>query len=536
MHPEANDLDHIILLLIVSKNGTSKLVWFEWDIKVKLSDAPLVPNSFSLPREHVLPLLLIPLHAFNSFLLVNRSNASVYRDVLTGTPASEPINLIKDDLSNPAMDPDSRNSPLWISWARPVRYRTSSSGRNSAVTKDDNIYLCREDGLIKFVDINHVRNRMIDGAHNAGQLHTAVDGAFTVIDLGPNHDDMLVASGQAGSAGLWRLSARQTAEPIFSQMGWAPMRDCTVIPSCQVQPTAQTQALGSLETVERPMQILVGAARSKHGSISEIRFGWQADPLGSIDLQGVINDVVLDVFLLSPFEHLMLILVSHPMSSSLLWLQEGMQPELLGEVDGMLLGYKTLSAAISGSGILCQVTTHSIICSSLHQELENTIHWQRNFENPTENIMAACFDIKEQQTFMAYSLQRDGAHSIQVLLITESYTCVGGPFQTCDATTSLAIHISEHRIIVAAANTQGTVEIFALSWQAGFDQVFQKVAEGSSVDCCTICDSIALLADEEPNAQHEQYLIVCGLRNGHICTFQLVEHSCMDPHFTWCKI
>ena len=496
-------------------------MWYEWDTKIKLSDAPIAPKSFLLPKEHFLPLLLVPLQAFNAFLLVNKSQASVYRDILTGTPSSLTINLIKDDHDTLTEHSESKNSPLWVSWARPVRDRTGKGESFSA--KDDNIYLCREDGLLKFIDIKHVRTRMIDSAHNAGQLHTSIDGGFAVVDLGPNHDDMLVACGESGMAGTWRLSARQTAEPVSVPLGWTPMTDCTLVPSSRYRHVQGLLGanMPTKNLLPNDRRILVAA---KHGSISELRCGCQARAVDSIDLRDVISNIVLDIFVLFPAENVMLVLISHPTTSSLLRLQVDQEPELLEELKGILLDSKTIAMSVSASAIVCQVTTQAIICSSSVGVVQDAVLWQRDFGSSGKEVLAASFDADYRSKFLAYAVKRDEACWIEILSIDDALSPLSGPIQASRWTTGLAMYMSENQKIVAVSNSQGTLEVFvslAIESRQGFD----RAAEWSFVDFGTICDSIAIFVVDEEDTS-DTFLIVCGLRNGQVHTLQLEGQSC----------
>ena len=94
--------------------------------------------------------------------------------------------------------------PVCTAWARPVRTKSYSS-------MHDDVYICREDGLLRFVEIDQTDQLLIKTTSPAGALRGFIGTAFASLDLSVNSShDMLIAGGDMSEGGIYLVSS----EPI----------------------------------------------------------------------------------------------------------------------------------------------------------------------------------------------------------------------------------------------------------------------------------------------------------------------------------
>lgn len=170
LHPRPEDDFHVILLLIIVKQGGSSMVLYDWergdDLERALSGEK---QGHRMPRHHRMPLFLVPLTVRSSFLLVSEKSIAVCKDPLQGPPEYEGL--------DPGTHPITRyyhgtQEPLWTAWDRPVRRRGYYEGK-------DNIYLAREDGVIVFLEFN--ATDVLEATMNVGSCNCTISTAFTTM-------------------------------------------------------------------------------------------------------------------------------------------------------------------------------------------------------------------------------------------------------------------------------------------------------------------------------------------------------------------
>jgi len=89
--------------------------------------------------------------------------------------------------------------PLWTAWSRP-------GNMSATADNQDAIYLAREDGLIRYLEIGKVRDKFelfVDMTHH---LDMNIDGAFTAIALLDRKSDMLIIGGSGCDGGIFHVS------------------------------------------------------------------------------------------------------------------------------------------------------------------------------------------------------------------------------------------------------------------------------------------------------------------------------------------
>lgn len=219
LHPSKDDEHHVILLVVTSEKTKTRIRCYEWDSSTHVSEAVELGNGQRVSDDQQLPLLLIPLTMSTAFLLVFEDRIVTYTGVLH-RPATSHVHWL-DHMEGPEEPGSSRAKPVFTQWARAMR-------REDHVSKQDNIFLCREDGVVRFLDISEEREipHMLDSSHKAGRLKVNVNTAFASLDLGIQFHDLLVAGGDMSDGGLWTFEPRRVpTKPMAKFPNWTPTID-----------------------------------------------------------------------------------------------------------------------------------------------------------------------------------------------------------------------------------------------------------------------------------------------------------------------
>lgn len=189
LFPSPADPDHIILLLIIAREGQTRMHLYDWAAGQSLRDIRQNnERGHLLDHTYRLPLLLIPLRTRSSFVLVCETALAVCEGLLEGAPTYK---LIYTEDEAPTSLHKGRNPPLWTSWARPVRMPSDP-------TYDD-VYLAREDGLIECFNI--------EGGLSF-KVESNIDTAFACLRSGTN--DILIVGGDSSPGGLYMVREQLT--------------------------------------------------------------------------------------------------------------------------------------------------------------------------------------------------------------------------------------------------------------------------------------------------------------------------------------
>jgi len=197
LFPSPSDPDHIILLLLIVRKGKTRMSLYEWVAGQSLSDIRQNnKKGHLLDDSYRIPLLLIPLTIRSSFLLICEESIAVCEGLLEGEPRCRPSPIATEE---PSPLHKGSNPPLWTSWTRPIRIP------RYAATHDD-IYLAREDGLVKYLESNYEEilspEMNVDGINcNIGTAFASLDSKFPGADGAMG--DILVIGGDSGPGGLY---------------------------------------------------------------------------------------------------------------------------------------------------------------------------------------------------------------------------------------------------------------------------------------------------------------------------------------------
>lgn len=192
LYPRPGDDHHVILLLIVVRNGMSRMATYEWELGDNLKDVfAEEKRGHRMPVENQMPLLIIPLTVRSAFIAISEEQIAVCTETLHGPPHFETFNIDDDE---PTSNYHGRDKPLWTAWARP--YRLSEWFR-----ANDGIYLAREDGVVYFIEADS--DSTLSGSVPIAKLDCSIATAFCCIyeiDI-----DVLVAGGDSGPGGIWKV-------------------------------------------------------------------------------------------------------------------------------------------------------------------------------------------------------------------------------------------------------------------------------------------------------------------------------------------
>lgn len=213
LYPRPEDDYHIILLLIVirkernQRTPISRMVTYEWELGDNLiSTFAEEQIGTRLPREHRMPMLLIPLRFKTAFFAVSPLFIGVVKYALSGSPEFE---LLETDTPRCTKFHHGVCEPLWTSWARPFR-------RKQYFEKTDIIYLAREDGAIIHIEIDAAE--LVPSVTNVGCIETNIDTAFTTAyDI---FSDVLIIGGDSGPGGVWKVWIMDLTTWLKSSLTW----------------------------------------------------------------------------------------------------------------------------------------------------------------------------------------------------------------------------------------------------------------------------------------------------------------------------
>lgn len=190
LYPRPQDPHHIILLLIVVNRGVSRMVTYDWELGDDIREVLAAEKTgHLLPRDHEMPLLIIPLTIRTAFFAVSEGEIAFCKDILHGSPTFEPCEI--GELAATEHH-DGSEPPLWTAWSRPPRLSRFHP-------KNDHIYVAREDGLVLFLECDS--DNILGASFNHGTFCN-VSTAFT--SLSHHNDDILVFGGDSGLGGVWK--------------------------------------------------------------------------------------------------------------------------------------------------------------------------------------------------------------------------------------------------------------------------------------------------------------------------------------------
>lgn len=572
LYPPEDESNRIILLFIVSFAGKNKshLVWYDWNADIPLHQSQLKQNKLALHPDEQLPLLLIPLLKNTAFILVCEKCMVLIKDILTGSFHRFIHRLAAEQ--EPQEPGVSTRRPLWVQWARPMRSKIK--GHNK-----DYIVLCREDGIVQYMEIDHGIKQMIDSNHIVGRLGININTSFATVDLGVYTDDLLVAGGDESDGGIWDFPPRQkdpNQRGIISN--WTPINDFAVA-NVPIDRQKAGVAVAANNALKRQQRLFVCSGRGKHGAISELRYGVEASKkITTLGLEDGFEKSVLGIWALHGSwkpsgeqkrkeKHLKdatYIILSHPLRTDLLlvWLKEPTPKQnsehtsddvgllkadvySIGDGYGLDLNARTIAVGRTSRGRTFQITEtsfratwlpvpHSLKDEGIKEEDTEDKKPDEIYlddERPQERyaysfgdsrVLAACIHTAANKTITALALHRDGQFYLEFGSFANEYRPFDQRKPLYEQPSCLSLLEIEDEILVLVGTLAGELEVFLL----------RNVLSSPLLTLATtirhafggpfgICDSIATISRATSQGVHP--LLVCGLRDGTVKTLNLTK-------------
>lgn len=209
LYPRPQDPQHVILLLLVVSNGVTRMITYDWELGDDLRQVLTEEKAgHSLPPQHEMPLMIIPLTVRSAFFAVSEDEIAYCADVLQGSPSFEPCNVAG---AAPTAHHEGTETPLWTAWSRPPRLHPYN-------LTNDFIYMAREDGVVIFLECN---TEDVLGASFVLGNFCNVSTAFASLADDTSSGEILVFGGDSGQGGVWSVrhlceqSPRRFKEEFF---------------------------------------------------------------------------------------------------------------------------------------------------------------------------------------------------------------------------------------------------------------------------------------------------------------------------------
>ena len=391
LYPPRGDDTLVVLLLVVYRKGKPRFVLYEWDCTKDLTyirESAGSGQRVTVPPEGQFPSLLIPFTIDSAFMIMYEKGFAVYKHILTGH-AEHAFHKLSHQIDEPPEEPgNSKRLPLFTQWARPLR-------RPALSLNQDDIYLSREDGVVRFLEIKKPddNDKMVDSSHKAGKLKTPIGTAFATLSRGLHHNDLLVVGGDQGSGGLWQFGPRQAPIHLQALSNWSPVLGLTAVEMHSLM-AGHTGLEGlTLNPSKRYERIFACTGRGKgQGAVTHMRYGIAATTSAPIDLstlKEVTDGAILQIWALSsPISNPLFLLISHPQQTSMIRVDpEGQSDSEMVDEDDVKIdfGARTIAAASTRDGMIIQVTEQSMraiaITSSHHPFVD---------DHQTSKYLAAC--------------------------------------------------------------------------------------------------------------------------------------------------
>ncbi|KAF5656065.1 putative FUN12-general translation factor eIF2 [Fusarium sp. NRRL 25303] len=275
LYPRPEDDYHIILLLIIVRREVSKqahvsrMVVYDWELGDELTAVFRSEKGTPLPKEHRMPLMIIPLKVNTAFLAVSEHSIGIVKNAFTGQTSFDTLETHSPQqtkLHHGAAE------PLWTTWARPFRI-------NIYLEKMDVIYLAREDGVIAHIEIDS--RDLVPTVMTLGTISTNITTAFTTAyDV---FSDVLITGGDSGPGGIWKvLIPRKDPQQVSIIPNWSPVVDLvTTDTNLSWRSDSRRKDLSTKRKVSsnsRPKsdRIFCTSGRGPRSSLTELRWGIQA--------------------------------------------------------------------------------------------------------------------------------------------------------------------------------------------------------------------------------------------------------------------
>ncbi|KAL5316563.1 hypothetical protein ACEPPN_015612 [Leptodophora sp. 'Broadleaf-Isolate-01'] len=546
LYPAADDDHHIILLLLAILKGKTRMLLYEWEAGMDLKNIKARSSrGYLLDKPRQVPLLLIPLTIKSSFILVYEASMAVCQGILHGTPK---MTYFNDKVYEPTAFHHGSGNPLWTSWTRPSRLESHK------VTRDD-LFIAREDGLVKFLEIDSEDEDFVTADNNIGELGANCGMALASLDY-PNKDaksgDLFVMGGDASSGGTYLASIfvfsiftpafpeplQARKNPVLTEPipNWSPAHDFVTTykprsPELVVNGIAPRQ---DSEPIPKPDRIFACVGKGSKGGVTELRYGYEAN----IGLEVDYDSTIMDAWALSP------------------------SCDASSEIDPyiFLLSMGDRSAVLQLSGDASEIVELEEDATKLdlsHRTIVAITHGQYIFQVTEKTIVVANNGMdRVYQVESLFGIGQGGVHGSTISNAAIEDGCVFFTTRLNEADNSTFLHVLHLQLTTSdmdvdsepGARTLGKVEydvtsmttgriagsLFAVvaGWrrEGAVTLTFQPLAGGTKTDVVvppasrdksSHLDAIVSIAFLPPVAGI--FLLLCGTRSGTVIVFEISE-------------
>jgi hypothetical protein len=503
--PNAND-EHVILILLVVDEHRTKAMWVDWHATAGPHHAQVHPGQV-LDLDQSLPLFLVPI-ADTDFLLASGDKITHWKNLLSGFAISETLNLTTE---SPAYPGSSANLPLWTNWSRPQHSNRSNPG-------SDRIYMLREDGLLFLAECRAAALPRLLFVADLGLHHGYALGSHE-----NSHDRDIIVAGGDMTAGLVacverrEMSLHDITDGNFGAaieitehvQNWATVTDMV----------ATGHRRTGQEEARYAESLLVTSGRNPFGSITELRKGLEARLLAFTEM----NDLktFTDIWALPDTSGSITIVLSSPSGTKFLAIAPDENLEEVADSSVYDTEHRTFAIDLLPDGWVAQVTAQKLCVSNK----STSASWKRDI-------------VANQQVLIAAAFERRTSALITVIRGPEQYevrcTCLKSLWNgQSDPTSSITLGFEPIGVV---ATTFGTSLVTCVSSADGniivfvfADTLAQPISYSAQIpasdDQVDTCDSLAVFRRPRSMNQGPELLLVCGLRDGRIVTFNLEPGS-----------
>jgi hypothetical protein len=207
LYPAADDADHVILLVLLVWKGRTRMLLYEWQTGQDLENIRAHSRKgHALEQRHQMPLLVIPLTIKSAFILVSETTMAIVKDILHSSPRIVDFDTVVDE---PTRLHHGLAPPLWTAWTRPMRLKDRTD-------KFDDIYIVREDGLVKNLEVES-DDELIGADNNIGIFPSNCGTALASLDYTAydptKRGDLLITGGDSCGGGTYLVSLKNSKHP-----------------------------------------------------------------------------------------------------------------------------------------------------------------------------------------------------------------------------------------------------------------------------------------------------------------------------------
>ncbi|KAK2737691.1 hypothetical protein FQN57_007439 [Myotisia sp. PD_48] len=521
LYPPASDNDKVVLLLVIAREGQLFFMWYDWSALHSLRfcnpriGAQILPNSCSSVS------VLIPLMNTTSFLIATSSMCHIYKNIVDSESS-----IIAVKYPIPPLDHLPKAAKLlWTHWARPMR----NSSRNQQY---DDLYLCREDGKILYLEIG--KTGEIHRQSRLGSLAQNIDTAVAILPGGYEAGDLLVTAGSMCGGGLYIEDARQPPRCIQRLPNWGPIIDSLVLKAegFPGQPTStfpRRTTPSYKDAMGRPFDRIFTCSGIglEHGTITELRYGIEAQ-IGLLIEQADASSITGIWAFPAPADDGTYCLATDPLSTSVIYIPNDSTKDIYAlDADNshLELDRPTLAAGINSDGVIYQVTDQNICLRFLedrqhYSEPDECVNFIIATVNGQHNLVATIQRVEKDLVLAAWKADTDEDGKIFPRCFSR-FTLPATETQQNNEPTCLAINKIKGATFLFVGTGDGKISVYAVTQSEGIYHLFDRelIMADSGDEDPHVCESMRFIQGGDHWSR--QFTLLCGLRSGNLVALTL---------------